>query len=173
MKRKTIKPEPVRNTSSNPKEEPELSRRTFLGRCATFLPGITIVGVLAPLANSCDTTLQPRPSSGNNVSGGTATFDVSRLSADGQGMLTQTKGSDGYAIMIIRIAPGEYRALSTRCSHEACDVNTPENGLIFCACHGSRFSLTGTVLTGPATRNLKAYDLTYNTTANTVTVTLS
>lgn len=175
MNHEITKPGTLRNSQCNQAEEPELTRRSFLGRCAAILPGITIVSVLAPIVNACDTTLEPRidTGSGNNGSTTTKTFDVSMLTADGQGILTQQKGSDGFSIMIVRITAQEYAALSTRCTHQGCDVNTPANGSITCPCHGSRFSLNGAVLTGPATQQLKTYTLTHNATANTVTVTLS
>lgn len=174
MNHHAAKPGTLRNIQGNPAEESELTRRSFLGRCAAILPGITIVSVLAPIVNACDTTLEPRIDTGSgNGSATTKTFDVSGLTADGQGILTQQKGSDGFSIMIVRIAAQEYVALSTRCTHQGCDVHTPANGSITCPCHGSRFSLNGAVVNGPATQPLKTYALTHNTTANTVTVTLS
>lgn len=164
------------HTLTSPAEElREPARRHFLGRCATLLRGVTIVGIMAPLATGCDTSLEPGApgQNGNDQGGNTQTFDVSTLTSDGQGVLTSTKGPDGYSIMIVRTGEGNYTALSTRCTHQGCDVNLPENGAIACPCHGSRFALDGSVLNGPANAPLTEYTLTYDEVAATVAVTIS
>ena len=164
------------HTRISPAEElPEPARRRFLGRCATLLRGVTVVGIIAPLAGGCDTSLEPKApgQNGNNQGGNMQTFDVSMLTTDGQGILTSTKGPDGYSIMIVRTGEGSYAALSTRCTHQGCDVNLPENGAIACPCHGSRFALDGSVLNGPANAPLAEYTLTYDDAAATVAINIS
>lgn len=52
-------------------------------------------------------------------------------------------------------------ALSDECTHQQCVVDyQPARGVIVCPCHGSQFSLSGTVLTGPATRPLDRFVIT-------------
>lgn len=46
------------------------------------------------------------------------------------------------------------RGLSLRCPHAGCLVKEKNNEFV-CPCHGSRFSLDGKVLEGPATSDLK------------------
>lgn len=61
-------------------------------------------------------------------------------------------------IIIIRTGETSYTALSSVCTHQACQVsyNKASNELP-CPCHGSRFSINGAVLNGPAQTSLKKY----------------
>jgi Rieske Fe-S protein len=45
---------------------------------------------------------------------------------------------------------GVFKGFSTVCPHAGCNVSKVENGNIVCPCHGSRFSLEGAVVQGPA-----------------------
>lgn len=161
------------------------SRREFLHQCATGLGGITLVGFVTPLLSSCDTSLEPRDSTntgGNNNGGGNngggnnnggdqgLRFDVSGLTADGEGVLTEVDGPDGYPILIARVSEGSFTALSTRCTHQGCEVNPPASGSIQCPCHGSRFNLDGSVINGPASSPLRSYQVTFDQETNEVVV---
>ncbi len=55
---------------------------------------------------------------------------------------------------------GKLYAVSTACTHIDCKVqwNAAEKSWD-CPCHGSRFSITGEVLTAPARKNLEVFDL--------------
>lgn len=56
---------------------------------------------------------------------------------------------------------GEYKAFSSVCTHQGCQVSEVENGIISCACHGSAFdAATGEVKQGPATKALPAKSVT-------------
>jgi cytochrome b6-f complex iron-sulfur subunit len=51
--------------------------------------------------------------------------------------------------------PDGFRALSSVCTHLGCITKfQPEEKVIACPCHGSRFNLDGEVLAGPAPRPL-------------------
>ncbi len=52
-----------------------------------------------------------------------------------------------------RTAAGPVLVLSLACPHMACTVRPTGDGLL-CPCHGSRFALDGTRLSGPARRPL-------------------
>ena len=53
---------------------------------------------------------------------------------------------------------GETKKLSRTCPHAGCNVDYDNNQQKFvCPCHGSKFDLDGTVITGPANDNLAAY----------------
>lgn len=144
----------------------EPNRRQFLERCMTAAAGFTIIGVVAPLMQGCESYVTQSQSNG-----GTNTFDVSSLDADGKGLITTSTGSDGFPYVIIRQSETTYVALSSRCTHASCQVNPPKNGLLNCPCHLSTFDLSGNVVQGPADRPLSKYTATYDPTAKTVTVT--
>ncbi len=59
-------------------------------------------------------------------------------------------------LVVTRPSEGEVKVLSAVCTHQGCLVDTVANGTISCPCHGSAFSLTGDVTSGPATRPLPA-----------------
>src|SRR5512133_1142425 len=132
------------------KDRQVIDRRQFLHRCASAVAGITIVGVVAPLLQSCEPTALPTPpidagGSGGNGGGnnGIVAFDVSALTADGMAVATTIRGSDGLPIMVVRRGPSQYTALSMRCTHQSQQVNSavPVGGPISCPYHGSRYNL--------------------------------
>lgn len=59
-------------------------------------------------------------------------------------------------IILMKNSESEFVALSAKCTHQACIVR-PEKTQIACSCHGSRYSRTGKVTNGPATRELAQY----------------
>jgi cytochrome b6-f complex iron-sulfur subunit len=62
--------------------------------------------------------------------------------------------NETFRAYIIR-RPEGFHALSSVCTHLGCVTRyQPDEGLIVCPCHGSRFSLEGEVLAGPAPRSL-------------------
>lgn len=69
------------------------------------------------------------------------------------------KRSDGKLVAAYRDRSGALHQVSPMCTHLGCLVhwNDAEESWD-CPCHGSRFSYTGEVLEGPATRNLETMD---------------
>ena len=65
------------------------------------------------------------------------------------------------SVAVYKDESGDVRALSARCTHLGCIVqwNGAEKSWD-CPCHGSRFTTSGDVLQGPATRPLENVDLT-------------
>ena len=59
----------------------------------------------------------------------------------------------------------EIRAISIACTHLGCTLNVADD-IFICPCHGSKFTLEGKVLMGPATIDLK--ELNYQLTDKTV-----
>ena len=77
--------------------------------------------------------------------------------APGEGTIARIGGKH-YAVS--RDDSGELRVLSARCTHLGCIVGwNPADRAWECPCHGSRFAADGTVVQGPATRDLPARDL--------------
>lgn len=77
-------------------------------------------------------------------------------------------------VIVVRISasnnPGSFSAVQVACTHEGAAVNYNKSASEFlCPLHGSRFSLSGAVLQGPATRSLQQYNISI--TGNILTVT--
>lgn len=51
-------------------------------------------------------------------------------------------------------------AVSLTCTHQGCTVRKAEDGKFHCPCHGAVFAEDGTVLKGPAKRNLAKFNVT-------------
>lgn len=63
-------------------------------------------------------------------------------------------------VVLVRPAGDRVVAFSAVCTHRGCTVARVEDGAIRCPCHGSRFGLDGTVLSGPATAPLPPVPIT-------------
>lgn len=66
--------------------------------------------------------------------------------------------ADGNKILLVQAEEGTITALTAICTHQGCTV-APGDGELACPCHGSRFSLDGAVLNGPADEPLAAVDV--------------
>ncbi len=58
-------------------------------------------------------------------------------------------------VVVTQPTAGDFKGFSSTCTHKGCAVTTVANGTIDCPCHGSKFSLDGSVVNGPATAPLK------------------
>ncbi len=142
-----------------------LGRREFLKRTGITLTSITLAGTLAEILASCASATGP------NVSHGTTTIDISKLTTDGGFLTNSSVTTDGTPILVIRQNATTYTALSMMCTHTGCTVNTPSGGQIYCACHGSVFDTHGNVVHGPAGSPLTNYGVALNAAAKTIAVT--
>jgi len=63
-------------------------------------------------------------------------------------------------VALYRDPRGELHALSSVCTHRACDVGWNDKEKVWdCPCHGSRFAPTGDVIRGPASRPLPGVEI--------------
>ncbi|GAA4413792.1 Rieske (2Fe-2S) protein [Nibrella viscosa] len=86
----------------------------------------------------------------------------------------KTIGSYTYSgnILVARIKNGSYIALSKKCTHEGSTVQyIASSDSINCPNHGARFSTTGAVTQGPATRSLTQYKTTVSADGNSLLIT--
>ena len=67
--------------------------------------------------------------------------------------------AEAHRVFVMRFQDG-FRALSAVCTHLGCITRyRPDERIIACPCHGSRFSLDGEVLAGPAPRPLPWFEM--------------
>ncbi|MGX1129117.1 Rieske Fe-S protein [Streptomyces glaucescens] len=75
---------------------------------------------------------------------------------EGGGKVFADKG-----VVVTQPAAGEFKAFSSKCTHQGCAVRDVKDGLIICPCHDSHFSATdGSVKKGPATQPLPPTEIT-------------
>jgi len=62
--------------------------------------------------------------------------------------------------LLIRLASGEYRAMSATCTHLSCTVQyRAELQQVWCACHNGMYDLNGRNISGPPPRPLELYQV--------------
>jgi cytochrome b6-f complex iron-sulfur subunit len=154
------------------KEDKKTSRREFLEGFGSVLAGITIVGFVSPVLESCYNS--PTSSGGadcNAAGSDPLTVSVASLTADGQGV--RTTSSKGDPVIIIRRSATTFTALCLVCTHQQCRGNQIQlqSDRLHCTCHGSEYNFDGTVIHGPAPRSLASFPTTFNAAKNEVTVT--
>lgn len=76
-------------------------------------------------------------------------------------------------VVVVRTSPSTLVALSEICTHQGCNVRyDPVGKVLNCPCHGSRFSLAGTAIRGPASSPLKKYMTQFDPGMNVLTIML-
>ncbi len=158
-------------------EKVDVNRRTFIATCGTAISAAAFVAPTV-LMEACAPTsipnmaIPPPPPPGPD---GRVPVDVSDLSASNPMKLVPTlTGSDNMPLLVTMVAASDYRALSSKCTHQSCAVNsTLTNGYILCACHLSHFGLDGSVTQGPASTPLYRYDGVYDAANNQLRIKLS
>ncbi len=131
-----------------------MDRKEFFSKA---LIGGGLLFLSPALLNSCSKSGDPEPApSGGDNTGGATTVDLT--SNDFSAL--KTVGGFAYSgnIIIIRTSSTTYIALSKICTHQSCTVaynSTADR--IDCPCHGSQYSINGTVIQGPAPSSLKTY----------------
>jgi Rieske Fe-S protein len=142
---------------------PNVSRRTFLTWYMAGLMTATLVAGIAPILvfiwpppppgqKNGNVTVKPEAplsSLGDNAAVRfTAPQNAGFLLQDGGG--ANAKDGVAYAGYAIKHG-GQMLFLAVTCSHLGCSVNFNTSATRFeCPCHGSRFSITGQVIHGPA-----------------------
>ncbi|MFE4334661.1 Rieske (2Fe-2S) protein [Streptomyces sp. NPDC056831] len=90
-------------------------------------------------------------SSDESDSGGPALAKTADI-PEGGGKIFADQG-----IVVTQPKAGEFKAFSSKCTHQGCSVSSVSDGTINCPCHGSKFDVaTGSVAEGPATQPLPA-----------------
>lgn len=134
-----------------------MNRRDFLAKSSA-----PVVAVCAACLGACSKdTSSNAPSNVNfNIDLGT------QLTAVGASLVQS-------GVIVVRTATGNatsaFTAVQVACTHEGTAVNWNNSSSRFiCPNHGANFSASGAVLVGPATRNLKQFNLSVSGTTLTV-----
>ncbi len=126
--------------------EAESSARVF-SRRATLITGAVASGALLASCAEGD----------SSVTAPEGTVEVGSASAVGVGKAARlTHGST--TVIVSQPSSGEYKAFSTVCTHQGCQVQVQDSNRIVCPCHGSEFAVAdGSVVQGPAEAPLTSY----------------
>lgn len=131
-----------------------MERRRFF---RNFAIGGSLLLTAPTLFNSCSDDSVDNENNNNNNSGGIK-VDLT----DSTYAALKTVGGYAYKddIILIRSTDTVYVALSKVCTHSQCTVTyNPSNNNLPCPCHGSLYTINGTVVNGPAPNPLKRYDV--------------
>jgi Rieske Fe-S protein len=132
-----------------------LGATAFLAACGSSQSG----GTYGTNPNGSDFGSSPAPAGskganttgetgGGGDAGGAVVLAASADVPEGGGVI---KGD----YVITQPAAGTFKAFSKVCTHQGCDVNKIDGGVISCPCHGSEFSIEdGSVKGGPAPKPL-------------------
>jgi Rieske Fe-S protein len=126
--------------------------------------GVAAAGVALPVLAACG--------SGGSDTTGTVS-DPGTSGGSGGGIPTSEIPVGGGKILgsvvVTQPKAGEFKAFSSRCTHQGCTVTKVADGTIDCPCHLSRFSIVdGSVESGPAPSPLP--EKTVTVTGSTLTV---
>jgi cytochrome b6-f complex iron-sulfur subunit len=132
-----------------------MDRRSFinlvgLGAIATSLP-------VALAACSAKETTKVAPVAGQPASEFKSVGTLAELEKKGFLLNKETAGSP---VLVVRDSSDASKviAVNPTCSHEKCIVDWEGSRKAFeCACHGAKFSPTGELVKGPATKALATY----------------
>jgi Rieske Fe-S protein len=133
-----------------------LTRRTVLGGAAAVTGAVVLAGCTAGADDTGGTD------TGGSTTGADATEAPQATDVAGGGLVPTADVPEGGGVIVTEAkvvvtqpTAGEYKAFSSTCTHQGCQVSQVTEEAIVCACHNSRFSLTdGAVLGGPATAPL-------------------
>jgi cytochrome b6-f complex iron-sulfur subunit len=131
----------------NPEAESEVTRRDFLNEIAAAALGVAGLGATVVTIKYLSPNVLFEPPTQFRA-GTPDDFPVNSV--------TYIQDQQVY---IVRMAAGFY-AVSAVCTHLGCITQwKPEDNLIECPCHGSRFTREGTKVAGPAPRPLPHFAL--------------
>ncbi|MCR9084689.1 MAG: Rieske 2Fe-2S domain-containing protein [Cyclobacteriaceae bacterium] len=147
------------------------SRRAFLEKSGSVL-AMSVFGLsfFTSCSDEEDATPQAPPTGGGSgitVAGNTITIDLNQQTglANNGGWLLIIEAQT----LVVNVG-GSYSALTSVCTHSACDRNWSYSGNRFtCSCHGSQFDTEGNVLQGPANRPLERFDTSISNDILTIT----
>ena len=144
------------------------TRREFCERVCHVASVAALGGPMAALLHGCG--------GGNSVTGGSLPGNVPALptlsatAVSGGVSITVDSGSplapvgaaalvqSGSGVFLVaHTGPDTFTTVTATCTHETCTIIGFTGQAYVCPCHGSRFSTSGAVQNGPATRALRSF----------------
>lgn len=153
------------------------NRREFLLNAAASLGAVLSSTAIASLVASCESDTTKPSTTGQKVEFNVATEPA--LATVG-GIVKRTFGSNngGMPVFIVRTGETSFLVLSSRCSHDGCDVSLPQQpgGSLMCRCHYAEFDArTGNQTKPPSgkrpTGPLQLFASSFNPQTNILTIT--
>ncbi|WP_030380919.1 MULTISPECIES: Rieske (2Fe-2S) protein [unclassified Streptomyces] len=155
-------------TSESLHPAPAPARRTVVA--AVGAAGLAVA--LTACGGGDDDSSSASASTGGGTGGNdSASQDSGSGSGSGSGGAELAKTSDipegggkvfgDQGVVVTQPSAGEFKAFSSKCTHQGCAVSSISDGVIVCPCHNSQFSASdGSVKKGPATQPLAAAKIT-------------
>lgn len=140
--------------STSQEHEVGPGRRTVV----TAVGAASVAALLAACGEKEEARAEVEAASGPTTPAGSAAAqdggkDVLARTADipqGGGKIFADRG-----VVVTQPENGDFKAFSSKCTHQGCSVSSVSDGTINCPCHGSRFDVaTGDVTSGPAAQAL-------------------
>ncbi len=146
------------------------NRRKFVKDTLTGIGTVAFGSFMLVNQSGCS---EGSPTAPNN-SDVTITVDLSlpensALATVGGTLALTANGLDDSGMLLYRQSENMVKVYSRICTHNACTIDSFQNGTSTCPCHGSQFNTSGSVVNGPATNPLNQYSATI--TGNIVTIT--
>ncbi len=149
-------------------EEGALSRRAFCA-CACRVGAGLAAGGLAGCGSSTAPNVPDFESLATTVTGRTVAVAIAEDSP------VATVGSVAFLdtslgeFLLARTGTDSFTVLTAKCTHQACTLTGFSADQFVCPCHGSRFTTSGAVARGPASRSLATFATTFDGTVLTFT----
>lgn len=133
------------------------------------LAGTVAVAAGTPLLAACGGSVSGSGSATDGSSSGSGSSDPTTDGGSSAGALATTADVpvggcfvvESAKVVLTQPTKGDFKAFSSTCTHQGCQVTSSSDGEIPCPCHGSTFSIEdGSVINGPATTGLAAVDIT-------------
>jgi len=134
-----------------------MQRREFIKNTCNACGLIALVGALPmALLQSCTPIPILRSASKENE----IIINKTKLAAGNKLFIIRNDDLQ-YDVLLVKRPDNSYYALYMQCTHNDNALQANDKGL-FCTAHGSTFDLEGQITNGPATRQLKKYEVKEN-----------
>jgi Rieske Fe-S protein len=136
-------------------DQNKLSRREFIKNVGSTALAVAIVSPALGLNAHASSGKPPLPMAPIMLD--IAKPDYAALANAGGALKIPNPHNKHRPIIVTRTSETTVAAFSSKCTHFGCEVGLPEDNVITCPCHKSKFDNTGKVTHGPAKKNLVAF----------------